>query len=181
MTIILEAAMRPERPPLSGLKDSATVAAIVCAEEWEVRERFFIADVTFLIDGIDLSRSAEALIDFGMSLRSSLDELAMSGTSELQFQGTPSRIKFALTGADVHVSANFAEGEAICPYIELYRAVLVFVRDALDAVTRAAPEILKNDFIEYLYRTYAVREKGNDQFMRHGRVVADSDSRPEGA
>ncbi|MGW4943344.1 hypothetical protein ACWEOZ_17365 [Actinoplanes sp. NPDC004185] len=118
-----------------------------------------------------MSRPREPVLDFGLSLRSMLDQLALNGRAELSFQGTNDRIRFTLTEGRVEVRANYAEGAADCSYLDLLCSVLSYMRETLDVLTASAPQLLENTFIEYLYREFLVRELGQDQFHRHSRVV----------
>jgi len=173
MTIVLEAALGPESSTTGQLGDDARVARIVASPEWEVREESFLAGITFQVGNLLLNRNRAPVIDFAMSLRSALDILVIDGVSELKFQGTTDRIRFSLMGDLVEIRASYAKGVATCSFVSIRRAALIFARDSLDRITEAAPGLLKNGFVEYLYRDFAVREKGEEQFRRHDMVMAD--------
>jgi len=138
-----------------------------------VRERWFVEDVIFRIGDLILDRRRAPLIDLGLSIRFALDELAMRDNAKVDFPGGPDEISFTLMGDRVDVRSNFSAGAATCSYVDLVRAVAIFLRDTLDVVTEASPNLLRNRFIESLYRSSGVREKGREQFLRHSRIVSE--------
>ena len=170
--IELFAVWQSDEAPLVHLREAETVTRIKNSPEWQIREESFLAHVQFRVGSLVLSRHREPVLDFGLSLRSSLDSLALESSTELRFQGTGDRIRFTLAEDQVEIRANYAKGIAHCSYVDLLRSVLSYMRNSLDVLTAEAPSLLENTFIEYLYREFLVREIGDEQFSRHSEVMA---------
>ncbi|WP_433720938.1 hypothetical protein ACQP2Y_37355 [Actinoplanes sp. CA-051413] len=170
--IELFAALKSDEEPLVHLHDAETVARIKQSPEWQIREGSFLARVQFRVGDLVLSRRREPVLDFGLSLRSNLDLLALERRTELSFQGTSDRVRFTLTENRVEIRANYAEGIAYCSYVDLLCSVLSYMRNSLDVLTAKAPDLLESTYIEYLYREFLVREMGEEQFRRHSQAMA---------
>ncbi|MGW4939968.1 hypothetical protein ACWEOZ_00045 [Actinoplanes sp. NPDC004185] len=178
--IELLALLQPDEAPLVHLREADIVARIKQSPEWQIREESFWTRVQFRVGDLELTRSREPMLDFGLSLRSNLDLLALRSRAELSFQGTGDRIRFTLVEDRVEIRANYAEGTAYCSYVDLLRSVLSYMRNSLDVLTSAAPSLLENTFIEYLYREFLVREMGERQFSRHSEAMAKAHGAAQG-
>ncbi|WP_020380211.1 hypothetical protein [Nocardiopsis potens] len=136
-------------------------------EEWEIRERAFLGDFSLKLQGAEVRKSRYPLIDLALSFHGALSQVAMDGSSYVDFLGESGRIVLSLKDENLNLRIHPGRGFAEVPFIHLYSEVCKFQRSLLDILTTHRPEVLQNHFIEYLYRVSGVREMGEVQFHRH--------------
>ncbi|MFF3793600.1 hypothetical protein ACFYXW_26725 [Streptomyces sp. NPDC001981] len=143
---------------------------IVSAEEWAVRERWFIGSVSLRVGEALFDYGETPLLDFSLSLRHALNLLAADdystfiadGGSELQLSLDRGIVELRRVGSDV---------VGVVEFVDLAKASARFMREFIDDRTQSIPDLLLNDSIERIYRESGARELGRDRFLLHSRAV----------
>jgi hypothetical protein len=139
--------------------------AILTAEEWMVRERWFFSDITLAAAGQAIKYTKAPVVDFIMALTYSLDKVAADGASRFRVDGGPA---LALERAEGKVDIRGGSGfGAVVDFIDMAGACAIFRRQFIDEVTLKFPDLLMNDLIERLFRGSGLRETSRDHFLRH--------------
>jgi hypothetical protein len=153
--------------PAGGNDESRRV--IIAAPEWQVRERWFAADVSLQAGSLSAHYARTPLIDYAMALRYSLEMLAVDDVSSFPASGGP-RLEMARNGGtvDIRQSGRLTSG---IEFADLVSACAYFRRKFIDEATSRYPEILLNGLIESLFRESGLREKDRNRFKRHSDAV----------
>jgi hypothetical protein len=142
---------------------------IIAAPEWQVRERWFAADVSLQAGSFLVNYVRTPLIDYAMAFRYSLEMLAVDGVSSFSASGG-SRLDMVRHGSAVDIlKADNIMGSV--EIVDLLSACVSFRRQFIDEVTERFPDLLLNDLIEFLFRESGLREKDRERFARHSRAV----------
>lgn len=143
---------------------------IASAEEWEVRERWFIGSVSLRVGEALFDYAKTPLLDFSLSLRHALNLLAADGCSTFIADGG-SELRLSLDGGTVELRRAGSGAIGVVEFVDLAKASARFMREFIDDRTRSLPDLLLNDSIERMYRESGARELGRDRFLRHSRAV----------
>ncbi|WP_225840623.1 hypothetical protein [Streptomyces sp. NK08204] len=157
-------------PEVSGQGD-VDRSRIAAAEEWVVRERWFIGSLSFRVGEAIYEYGRTPLLDFSMSLRYALNLLAADGDSTLVAEGG-SEIHLSLDGRHVESRRRGSDVVGVAEFVDLAKVSAKFMREFIDDCTRLVPDLLLNDSIERIYRESGARELGRDRFLRHSRAVS---------
>ena len=157
-------------PVFSGQGD-VDRSRIATAEEWLVRERWFVGSVSFRMGEAIYEYGRTPFLDFSMSLRYALNLLAADGNSKFVTEGG-SEISFSLNGGNVESRRGGSDVVGVVEFVDLAKASARFMREFIDDCTRSFPDLLLNDSIERIFRESGARELGRDRFLRHSRAVS---------
>jgi hypothetical protein len=152
-----------------GFPSRATLAerkAVMEAPEWEVRERWFFADVTLVAEGGSIRFSKTPVIDFMLAFGYSLRILAADRSAKFHVSGGGPALLLERNGGTVSIRGR-SGFNVIIEYVDLAAACLIFQRRFIDEVTFKFPDLLLNDLIERLFRGAGLREIGRDHSLRH--------------
>jgi hypothetical protein len=142
---------------------------IIAAPEWQVRERWFAADVSLQAGSFLAHYVRTPLIDYAMAFRYSLEMLAVDGVSSFSASGGP-RLDMVRHGGAVDILQDDHITSSI-EIVDLLSACVSFRRQFIDEVTERFPDLLLNDLIEFLFRESGLREKDRERFVSHSRAV----------
>jgi len=130
---------------------------IIAAPEWQVRERWFAADVSLLAGSFLAHYVRTPPIDYAMAFRYSLEMLAVDGVSSFSASGGPGLEMVRHVGAvDIIQSDRIASG---IEFVDLLGACVSFRRQFIDELTECFPDLLLNDLIEFLFWESGLHEK----------------------
>lgn len=130
---------------------------IIAAPEWQVRERWFAADVSPQAGSFLAHYVRTPPIDYAMAFRYSLEMLAADGVSSFSASGGPGLEMVRHRGA-----VDIIQGDCIASgieFVDLLGACVSFRRQFIDELTECFPDLLLNDLIESLFRESGLREK----------------------
>ena len=84
-----------------------------------------------------MRKTRDSLIDLALSFHGALSQVAMDGSSYVDFLGEPGRIILSLKDESLSLRIQPGGGFAEVPFIHLYSEVCNFQRDLLDTLTVA--------------------------------------------
>ncbi|MDX3236690.1 hypothetical protein PV392_13580 [Streptomyces sp. ME03-5709C] len=140
--------------------------------EWLIRERSFYGTISLKVGDTEFQFPRAAVIDFIMSWRFGLDQLALTGQACVELAEQRGIVNLSHHDSGVIMSSPHDQRAASCSFVELLAAILRFAQGALDEVTRAHPDLLVHDLVERLFRGLGMRELGREQFSRHAAAVS---------
>lgn len=143
--------------------------AIISAQEWQVREQWFAANISLHAGSFLVEYVRAPLIDFAMAFRYSLDELAADGLSSFSVSGG-SRLDMLRKDNLVEIGQGGLIARGI-EFADVLGACVHFRRRLVDELTSKFPDLLLNGLIEFLFRESGLREKDRERFRRHTRAV----------
>ncbi|GAA1081977.1 hypothetical protein GCM10009605_19660 [Nocardiopsis composta] len=115
-------------------------------------------DFSLKLQGVEARKTQDSLIDLALSFHGALSQVAMDGSSYVDFLGEPGRIILSLKDESLNLRIQPGGGFAEVPFIHLYSEVCNFQRDLLDTLTAAPPESVRSACLEGRSRCGAMRE-----------------------
>ncbi|MCX4696418.1 hypothetical protein [Streptomyces sp. NBC_01408] len=143
--------------------------AILNAEEWVVRERWFLGSVDLQIGGVTWAYKNTPLLDFALALRYAVNILAADGVIEFDAEGGP-KVRLQLIGETARVADLRSGLEGECSFVDLVGSAGRFLRSLLDDITRARPDFLLNDVVRMAFRESGARQLNEEAFGRYSRA-----------
>ncbi|MGC5344367.1 hypothetical protein [Streptomyces sp. DT171] len=144
---------------------------IIGLKGYVIRERSFFGDIMLSMGGMDFPFPRTPVLDFIISWKFSLDEVALTGVSDVGIIDKYHVTRLALRDYEVVAMSTETQATVSVPFVEILAAILRFTRSVLDEITREYPDLLMNDFMENLFRGSLMRELGEEQFLRHSAAM----------
>jgi hypothetical protein len=122
--------------------------------ESELHYDLFLGDITFRVDGFDISTSWGwvPVIDFAACLHRIAEELQPNQSESFEFTESEHRIEFKLQNNEVEIRATYGTGSAAnVSRDELRRSTREFLRRVLDELGAKYPSLAENMTIRRLY------------------------------
>ncbi|MFD8495749.1 hypothetical protein [Amycolatopsis sp. NPDC059657] len=129
------------------------LGSIIEAPGWVVRERWILGNVLLTVGGQAYKTGKVALIDFGLSLRFSLDDLAVSKKEDLVFDGQV-EMSMHLTGDDIAIRGHDGRVVGHCKLADLVKSAFLFVQDILSKLVEVDSDVLLNEAVKSLCREF---------------------------
>jgi hypothetical protein len=143
--------------------------AILNAEEWVVRERWFLGSVDVQVGGSVWGYRNTPLLDFALALRYAVNILAADGAIEFDAEGGPN-LRLEQIGDAVRVVDTRSGTEGECSFVDLVGSAGRFLRSLVDEVTKARPDVLLNDVVRTAFRESGARQLNQEAFGRYSRA-----------